>query len=91
MATKTVTVELPEEIVALLSSPEKTNERLRKSLVLELLREGEISQGKAARLLGVTRYDILDLMAKHQIQSGPQTPEEVEREIESALRLTDEP
>jgi predicted HTH domain antitoxin len=56
-------------------------------LVLDLLREGQISQGKAAELLGINRYEMLDLMARHKIPSGPQTAEEAEREIEAAIRL----
>ena len=56
--------------------------------VLELLRDAQISQGKAARLLGITRYDILDLMASRYIPSGPFTPEEVDRDIENTRRFT---
>ncbi|MFW6074029.1 MAG: UPF0175 family protein [Chloroflexota bacterium] len=90
MATKSVTVELPEELVAFLGSPEKTNERVRKSLVLELLREGEISQGKAAELLGVSKSAVLEVMKEHNIYSGPRTSDEISQEIESARRLARE-
>ena len=39
----------------------------------DLLRDAHITQGEAAWLLGITRYDILDLMARYSIPSGPQT------------------
>jgi hypothetical protein len=68
MAAKTITLELPEELIELLSSTEVIREKVRTSLVLELLREAHISQGMAARLLGLTRYDILDLMALQKIE-----------------------
>ena len=91
MSTKSVTIELPDEILELLGSIETVEAKTRQAIILQLLREGEISQGKAARYLDITRYDILDLMAKYQIPSGPQTTEEIEREIQAALRLADEP
>ena len=82
MATCTLAVEVPEDLVTLLGSPETAAAKAREALVLQLLREGLISQGKAARLLGITRWDILDLMAQHQIPSGPQTVDEMRQEIE---------
>lgn len=78
----TLTLEVPEELVSLIGSSEAAATRAKESLVLDLLREGRISQGKAAQLLGLTRYDILDLMAQHQIPSGPATAEEMRQEIE---------
>jgi predicted HTH domain antitoxin len=87
MATQTLTIELPDELLALLGSPEEAAVKARESLVLELLRDARISQGKAAQLLGVTRWDILDLMAQHRIPSGPETAEEMRREIKDARRL----
>ena len=91
MAAKTVTLELPEELVAMLGSSEAEAARARESLVLDLLRDARISQGRAAQLLGLTRADILDLMARYAIPSGPQTAEEVDREIEAARRVLGRP
>jgi predicted HTH domain antitoxin len=79
---KTITLELPE--VDLLGPPNAIAGRVRESLVLDLLRDAQITQGQAARLLNVTRYDILDLMARHAIPSGPQTAEEAQRDVEAA-------
>lgn len=87
MATKLVTFELPEEVVALLGSDELAAIRARTALVLDLLREGHLSQGQAAQLLHLTRWDLLDLMAQHGIESGPETAEELRQEIESARHM----
>jgi glutamate racemase len=87
VAAKTITLELPEELVDLLGPPDAIAGRVRESLVLDLLREAEITQGEAALLLGVTHYDILDLMVRYCIPSGPLTPEEAQQEIETALRF----
>jgi predicted HTH domain antitoxin len=83
-AARTITIELPEALVATLESLDGIEDRAWKALVLDLLRDAHISQGKAARLLGVTRYDILDLMAQHHILSGPLTAEEMRQDIENA-------
>lgn len=91
MASHTMTVDLPEELVDLLGSPEAAAAKAREALVLGLLREGRLSQGRAARLLGLTRWDILDLMAAHAIPSGPETAEEMEHEIATARRLAGRP
>ena len=82
MADRTLPLELPEELVTLLGSPEALAAKAKEALVLELLREARISQGKAAELLGVTRWDILDLMVRYQIPSGPTTVEELHQETE---------
>jgi predicted HTH domain antitoxin len=89
MASRTLTFDLPEEIVALVGSPDAAAAKARLALVLDLLREGAISQGRAATILGITRWDILDLMATHAIPSGPQSAEELQREVETALRFID--
>lgn len=87
MPTTSLTLDVPEELVRLLGSPEQAAARAREALVLDLLREATISQGKAAELLGIDRWEMLELMGRHKIPSGPQTAEEAEQEIESAIRL----
>jgi len=87
MATRSLELELPDELIALLGSPEAAAAKAKEALVLELLREARISQGQAARLLGLTRWQILDLMARRRVPSGPETPEEMRREVEEMRRF----
>jgi predicted HTH domain antitoxin len=87
MATQMLTLEAPEELVALLGSPEAAAARAKQALVLDLLREARISQGRAAALLGLTRRDILDLMVQYEIPSGPETAEELREEVDNLRRL----
>ena len=84
----TLQIELPEHIAARLGETlEAATEKAKLAVALHLLWEGVISQGWAAELLGVTRHDIIDLMAKYEIPSGPRTVEEWERERETIDRL----
>lgn len=83
---RSVTIELPDELAALLGSAGEAASNAREMLVLELLREARISQGVAARVLGLTRGEILDLMVARQIPSGPETEDEVREEFEAVRR-----
>src|SRR3989442_15001040 len=47
--------------------------------VMQLLRQHRISQGKAAFLLGLTRWELFDLMATYEISAIDLTPEELEK------------
>src|SRR5262245_52505206 len=87
MAQVELRVALPAEVVALLGETEEgAAGGGRQAVILHLLREGAISQAWAATLLGVTRHDILDLMAQYDIPSGPQTFEEYRRDVEQAAQ-----
>lgn len=89
MSTRTLSVEVPEELVALLGSPEAVATQAREALVLDLLRQARVTQGKAAQLLGVTRRELLRSMAQHHVPSGPESTGELHREIEAAERYLD--
>lgn len=59
-------LELPDdEAVAHLGDREMAL-KAKDALVMELLREHEISQGKAAALLGISRHQLFDLMTQYQ-------------------------
>ncbi|MGH2532472.1 MAG: UPF0175 family protein [Thermomicrobiales bacterium] len=79
---------LPDELLALLGSPEDVSAKVREVLVLDLLRDARISQGQAARMLGVSRWVVLDLMVRYGIPSGPQSAEELKRDVEAARRAS---
>ncbi len=84
----TLALELREELVASSGSPEAALAKAKKAFVLDLLRKARIGQGKAAEFLGLTRWEMLDLMAQHRILSGPETAEEVHQEVDDFRRLT---
>jgi len=56
----------------------------KEAVILELLREGKISQGKASGLLEISRHGLFDLMAKHDIPMADFPPEELKRQLEYA-------
>jgi hypothetical protein len=84
MAQTEIRVQLPDEVAALLGTAEEAAVKARMALVLDLLRAGRIGQGKAASVLGLSRHAMIDLLAAHDIASGPQTLEEYHRDLDDA-------
>ena len=74
-------LELPDEAVGNLRD-EDIAAKAKEAFFMELLREHRLSQGKAAELLGITRYEIFDLMSKYQVPVIDLTPEELRAELD---------
>ena len=67
--------------------------KAQEAFVLELLRQGDISAGRAARLLNISRWDLSDLMYEAGISpfDDSLTTEALDAEVKSALKDFDEP
>ena len=67
--------------------------KAREAFVLELLRQGDISAGRAARLLNISRWDLSELMYEAGISpfDDSLTAETLDAEVKSALKDFDEP
>ena len=77
-------LELPDELLDTLREQDFAV-KAKEALVMELLREHQISQGKAAHLLGMNRDDLLSLMAKYQIPVIDLTEAELDQELNRQL------
>ncbi|MGH7897555.1 MAG: UPF0175 family protein [Candidatus Binatia bacterium] len=58
-------------------------DRAREAAILELYRLGQISSGRAARDLGISRIEFLDLANRHRIPTIQTTTDELEEELAS--------
>ncbi len=73
---------------ALLHHKSDAEYKAKEAYVLELLRQGDISAGKAAKLLSISRWDLSELMSAAGISPfAEQTAEELSTEVESALEV----
>jgi len=77
-------LELPDELFAQLRE-EEIEGKAKEALVMELLREHRLSQGKAAELLGLDRHELFDLMAKYRVPVIALTHEELKSELQKPL------
>jgi predicted HTH domain antitoxin len=79
---KTVTVEVPEDSVAILA--EDASRFGRAMLVAAVLRwfeEGRLSQGQAAEMLGMKRGEFFDLLHEHHVSPVQMSVSDLEKDF----------
>lgn len=85
MSTHRVEIELPQDLMAVLNVPEADlSRRAREWVILELFQEGEISSGKAAEILGLSRSRFLELLNARKLPYLDAGPGELERDLAAA-------
>jgi predicted HTH domain antitoxin len=81
-------VELDQDLVALLEDLQRpVKAAARELIVLELYRQGEVSSGKAAQLLGLDRVDFIRHASQQGIPYLQLQGEDLRREIEAGKTL----
>lgn len=66
----------------------EAEKKAKEAYVMTLLRYADISAGRAAKLLGIDRWQLSDLMSKYDISPFPdQTREELELEVAETLLM----
>ena len=78
---KQVVLEFPVELPGKSVLDREVLRKMKELLVLDLLRKGEISQGKASELLEIDRHALFDLMDKYDIPAIDMTEEELKEEL----------
>ena len=73
-------LELPDEILEHIRDDEIVA-KAKEALIMELLREHIISQGKAAELLNISRHNLFDLMNKYRVPAIDLSEEELQQEL----------
>jgi predicted HTH domain antitoxin len=84
---KIIEIAVPEEIIALLGSEDAVRKEVKEAFVLALVRRGKISKGKAAELLGMSLWDLPELVAHYQIPWFSYHPEELEKDLDTLRKL----
>jgi hypothetical protein len=65
--TKIIESAVPEEIIELLGSEATAQKEAHEAFILDLVRRGRISKGKAAELLGISLWDLPAVIAHYQL------------------------
>lgn len=77
----TIHLELDDSVIAALHQSNQTADRAAKEIIaMELYRRGTISSGKAAEVLGVSRWEFIALASKSGIPFFDMTEDEWETE-----------
>lgn len=91
MNTLTVELNLPRDLLGALEVPEgKLGDRIRELIALELFREGRISAGKGAELVGVSKLAFIQRLAQHNIPYFTESSQELVTEVNIVEQLLDE-
>lgn len=86
MDTLKVEVELPRDLLMALNIPvAEINQKAREWMALELFRESQISAGKAAEILEITKSQFIDLLNQREIPYLDLSPEELIEEQAAAM------
>ena len=83
----TITVQIPDALLeGLGESPEEIGREARLAMAIHLYGRGLISQGRAAELAGLSRWDFIDALGRAGVPACQVTPEELEAEVERAYQ-----
>jgi len=79
-----VDIDVPREAVEEGFDKEAFKAAVRRQAILELVRDGKLSQGRAAELLHVSRSELFELMSAAGVPHLNYPPEDLDRESEAA-------
>ena len=81
----TYSIELPlSAFSALRKEPEEFLTEMKYAAAVKWYELGEISQGKAAEIAGLSRSDFIDLLSRYKVSIIQYTEESLERELQDA-------
>ena len=83
---ETITLELPAQLLAEYpGTPGEFIQQLRLAAAIEWFREGKVSQGKAAEIAGVSRWDFILALGLRKVELFQETDEELTEEVQRGL------
>ena len=82
---RTVSIELPETVFsALRKTPDEFVQEMRIAAAVKWYEIGEISQGKAAEIAGLTRAEFINALYRFKVSPFQYTAEELAEELKDA-------
>ena len=86
---KSISIEIPDELLELLGSEDEIGKEAKRSLVLGLVRRGKISRAKAAELLEINLWDLPATLSEYRIPWFDYSRKQLEDDM-TALSSLDE-
>ena len=84
-------INLPQEVLNIIScKSEDINDKLKELLILELYREHQISAGKSAEILNISKSSFIHFSSTRGIAHIDQSPEEVNKDYQNLKEIVNE-
>jgi predicted HTH domain antitoxin len=83
---KAITIQIPDDVLPFWETENRLVRTLSYLSVVELVREGKLSAGKASELLELTRWELMDLLARHDVPTVNFSKEELEQQLADAIK-----
>jgi predicted HTH domain antitoxin len=88
MSSLIVELNLPKGLLEVLDVPESQLEsKIKELTVLELFGQERISSGKGAELLGISKWDFIELLGRNNIAYFTESPVELTEQVAAAQSL----
>lgn len=88
MDTISVHFNVPRDVFGAMDVPEaEIGQRLQELVALELVREGRISTGKGAEMLGISKWAFIQRMARRGIEYFSESPDELTEQVGALQRV----
>ncbi len=88
MSLKKLELSFPSEVLDMIATTyQGSSDVIKEAAVLELYREGKISSGKAAEILGMERFEFIRYAGMKGIPYIRMTPDELEEEFKLLEKL----
>jgi predicted HTH domain antitoxin len=84
MGDMTISLNLPRDLLSVFNVPEsQLSRQILELLALNLFQQRRISAGKGGEMLGISKWEFIQLLGQRQIAYFNETPDELSAEIES--------
>jgi predicted HTH domain antitoxin len=82
-----LTIDVSDELIKLFPSKKEAKEDAKQAMVFDLVRRGKISKGRAAELLGISLWNLPELLAQYDIPWFNYSPDDLKHDVETLEEL----
>jgi predicted HTH domain antitoxin len=82
-----LTIDISDELIKLFPSKKEARSEAKQAMVFDLVRRGKISKGKAAELLGISLWDLPELLTQYDIPWFDYSPDDLKHDLDTLKEL----
>ena len=86
--TTTQPLHLPQFLFNYWKPKKIAEQKTTEAVVLALLSEGKITSGKGAELLGISRWEFMELMSQHNLPMADFNSDELKKQVKDFKKLS---